>query len=184
MGWWFASRSGPFASEISHVVTSELSKQAHKFRKGNKRQIQNFQGSWLRSELKHEKNSSTGSKAFLNLWAYKETSLKLSSSLKTSLSDNPHVAKDEAGTSLSQGMQGSSWKMIPGTFLVVQWVRVCAPNAGGPGSIPGLGTRSHLPQRRSCTPQLRVCMPQLQKIPHATTTKDPTCHNEDPTCHN
>ena len=32
----------------------------------------------------------------------------------------------------------------PGTSLVVQWVRLCAPNAGGLGSIPGLGTRSHM----------------------------------------
>ena len=29
-----------------------------------------------------------------------------------------------------------------GTFLVVQWLRLQAPNAGGPGSIPGQGTRS------------------------------------------
>ena len=28
-----------------------------------------------------------------------------------------------------------------GTSLVVQWVRLCAPNAGAPGSIPGQGTR-------------------------------------------
>ena len=28
-----------------------------------------------------------------------------------------------------------------GTSLVVQWVRLCAPNAGGPGSIPGQGSR-------------------------------------------
>ncbi|TEA23034.1 hypothetical protein DBR06_SOUSAS12510026, partial [Sousa chinensis] len=28
--------------------------------------------------------------------------------------------------------------------LVVQWVRLHAPNAGGPGSIPGQGTRSHM----------------------------------------
>ena len=39
-----------------------------------------------------------------------------------------------------------------GTSLVVQWLRLCAPNAGGLGSIPGWGTRSHM---------------QL-KIPHAT----------------
>ena len=31
-----------------------------------------------------------------------------------------------------------------GTSLVVQWVRLHAPNAGGPGSIPGQGTRSHM----------------------------------------
>ena len=31
-----------------------------------------------------------------------------------------------------------------GTSLVVQWVRLCAPNAGDRGSIPGQGTRSHM----------------------------------------
>ena len=31
-----------------------------------------------------------------------------------------------------------------GTSLVVQWVTLRAPNAGGPGSIPGQGTRSHM----------------------------------------
>ncbi|TEA26079.1 hypothetical protein DBR06_SOUSAS2210051, partial [Sousa chinensis] len=28
--------------------------------------------------------------------------------------------------------------------LVAQWVRLCTPNAGGLGSIPGQGTRSHM----------------------------------------
>ena len=36
------------------------------------------------------------------------------------------------------------------TSLVVQWLRLCAPNAGGQGSILGHGTRSHMPQLRSC----------------------------------
>ena len=31
-----------------------------------------------------------------------------------------------------------------GTSLVVQWVRLCTPNSGGPGSIPGQGTRSRM----------------------------------------
>ena len=31
-----------------------------------------------------------------------------------------------------------------GTSLVVQWVRLHAPNTGGPGSIPGWGTRSRM----------------------------------------
>ena len=31
-------------------------------------------------------------------------------------------------------------------FLGDQWLRLHAPNAGGPGSIPGQGTRSHMPQ--------------------------------------
>ena len=42
-----------------------------------------------------------------------------------------------------------------GTSLVVQGVRLCAPNAGGPGSITGWGTRSPM---------------------HAA-TKEFTCHN-------
>ena len=53
-----------------------------------------------------------------------------------------------------------------GTSLVVQWLRLHAPNAGDPGLIPGQGTRSHMPQ-----------------------LKDPTCRkdgpasgNEDPVC--
>ena len=29
---------------------------------------------------------------------------------------------------------------------VVKWLRPCAPNAWGLGSIPGQGTRSHMPQ--------------------------------------
>ncbi|TEA24796.1 hypothetical protein DBR06_SOUSAS11110057, partial [Sousa chinensis] len=46
--------------------------------------------------------------------------------------------------------------------LVVQWLRLRTPNAwGGPGLIPGQGTRSHMPQLRS----LRA------------TTKEPACHN-------
>ena len=45
--------------------------------------------------------------------------------------------------------------------LVVQWLRLRVPNAGGSGLIPGGGTSSHRPQQR-------VRMPQL-KILHATT---------------
>ena len=60
-------------------------------------------------------------------------------------------------------------KVIQGTSLVVQWLRLCS-NAGGLGSIPSQGTRSHVLQPR-------IHMPQL-KISHATTNvKDPTCHN-------
>ena len=47
------------------------------------------------------------------------------------------------------------------TSLVVQWLRLCTPNAGGLGLIPGQRTRSHISQ-------LRVWMPKL---------KDPTCRN-------
>ena len=34
--------------------------------------------------------------------------------------------------------------LIYGTSLVVQWVRLRTPNVGGPGSIPGQVTRSHM----------------------------------------
>ena len=41
-----------------------------------------------------------------------------------------------------------------GTCLVVQWLRLDAPSAGAPGSIPGQGAGSHMPE-----------------------LKDPACHN-------
>ena len=44
------------------------------------------------------------------------------------------------------------------TSLVVQWLRLHAPNAGDLGSIPGQGTRSHILQLRCWMPQLRPCM--------------------------
>ncbi|TEA34221.1 hypothetical protein DBR06_SOUSAS2710098, partial [Sousa chinensis] len=51
---------------------------------------------------------------------------------------------------------------FPGNSLVVQWLRLHAPNAGGPGSIPGQGTKSH--------------MHVTTKSSHAT-TKEPGCCN-------
>ena len=39
-----------------------------------------------------------------------------------------------------------------GTSLVVQWLKLCTPNAGSPGLISGQETRSQIPQ-------LRVLMP-------------------------
>lgn len=32
------------------------------------------------------------------------------------------------------------------TFLVVQWLRLCAPSTRAPGLIPGQGTRPHMVQ--------------------------------------
>ena len=51
-----------------------------------------------------------------------------------------------------------------GTFLVVQWRRLCTPNAGVPGSIPGQGTRSHLLQLRVCMSQLRPDLANKSKF--------------------
>ena len=39
-------------------------------------------------------------------------------------------------------------EMENGTSLVVQWLRLQAPSEGGKGSVPGQGTRSHVPQLR------------------------------------
>ena len=46
-------------------------------------------------------------------------------------------------------------KMWLWEFLVVQWLRLHAPNAGGPGSIPGQGPRSTCCSQRCCLPPLR-----------------------------
>ena len=35
-----------------------------------------------------------------------------------------------------------------------QWLRFHAPSAGGPGSVPGQGTRSHMPQRKLKIPRV------------------------------
>ena len=35
-----------------------------------------------------------------------------------------------------------------GTSQLIQWLRLHVPNAGGLGSIPDWGTRSHMPQLR------------------------------------
>ena len=32
-----------------------------------------------------------------------------------------------------------------GTSLVLQWLRLCMPNVGGVGFLPGWGTRSYMP---------------------------------------
>ena len=56
-------------------------------------------------------------------------------------------------------------------LLVVQWLRLLDPSAGGPGLIPGQGTNFHMSQLRVCMLKLkkkkippaatRSCMPQL-----------------------
>ena len=43
-----------------------------------------------------------------------------------------------------------------GASLAVQWLRLHAPNAGGWGSIPGQGTRSHMLQLSVCKLQLKI----------------------------
>ena len=59
-------------------------------------------------------------------------------------------------------------RLWQGTSLVVQWLSLHAPNAGGLGLVPSQGTRAHMPQLRVLTPQL----------------KDTTCPSEDRRSHN
>ena len=48
------------------------------------------------------------------------------------------------------------------TLLAIQWPRLCAPNAGGSGMIPGQGTRSYMPQRKIPSAAVKVDDPVLQ----------------------
>ena len=57
-----------------------------------------------------------------------------------------------------------------GTSLVVQWLRHRTPSAGGLGSIPGQGTRLHMPQLKS--------LHATTKALHAT--KEFACLNKRP----
>ena len=50
-----------------------------------------------------------------------------------------------------------------GTSLVVQWLRLRAPNAGGWGSIPGQGTGSHMPQLKISGAAMKTRRSQIKK---------------------
>ena len=49
-------------------------------------------------------------------------------------------------------------------ILVVQWLRLCTPNAGGPGSIPGQGTRSHMQELNSPHSANKTRFSQINKM--------------------
>ena len=51
-----------------------------------------------------------------------------------------------------------------GTAMVVQWVKLPAPNSGSPSLIPGQGTRSHMPQLKILHAAMKIKDP-------CTTTK-------------
>ena len=70
----------------------------------------------------------------------------------------------ERVTAAERKPQRDGKKRSPGTYMVVQWLRLCAPNAGCLGSIPGQGTRSQMLQ-------LRAGMPQLKILPTTTKTQ-------------
>lgn len=59
--------------------------------------------------------------------------------------------------------ENSSSEGATGTSLVTQWLRLGAPDAGGPASAPGHGTGSHMPQLGVCMLQPRVCSRPQQR---------------------
>ena len=54
-------------------------------------------------------------------------------------------------------------KLFHGASLVVQWLRLRAPNAGGPGSIPGQETRFHVLQLKIPCAATRTCSSQINR---------------------
>ena len=51
-------------------------------------------------------------------------------------------SKDQVFHSENYSLSGAR-RPVAGTSLVVQWLRLWVPTTGGPGSIPGQGTRSY-----------------------------------------
>ena len=74
-----------------------------------------------------------------------------------SATDNEHVIRN-CNMSLPHFMPTTHFSLLTTIHyilyicensLVVQWLRLCTPNAGGLGSIPGQGTRSHMAQLKT-----------------------------------
>ena len=85
-----------------------------------------------------------------DIWQNQYNIVKFKNKIK--LKKNKYINK------LPKGKKKNRPCVIPQsrTALVVQWLRLCVPNAGLPGLIPGQGIRSHMAQ-------LRVCMQQLKR---------------------
>ena len=81
---------------------------------------------------------------------------------RVDLTYNPWSEKDKMDVGCQQRGHTHEEMNCPGTSPGAQWLRLHAPNAGDPASIPGQVTRSHIP-----------------KSSHAS-TKDPMCCNKDP----
>ena len=75
--------------------------------------------------------------------------------------DDPQRHFSKEGIQMAYMLEKIFSASLTGTSLVVQWLRLQSPNAGGPGTISGQGARSHM------TP-LKVHMSQLN-ISHAAT---------------
>ena len=76
-----------------------------------------------------------------------------------------------------QDPQNVHQEWTTGTFLVVQWLRLCTPNTGDPVWIPGWRTRSHTLQWRSCLLQLRPGQSVSSVTQSCPTLCDPMNHS-------
>ena len=65
--------------------------------------------------------------------------------------------------SLLLGFINLTKRSLPGTSLVIQWLRLCALNAGDPGSIPGQGIRSHMSQLKIPCATTKIWHSQINK---------------------
>ena len=62
-------------------------------------------------------------------------------------------------------------RQITRDFPGAQWLRLCAPNTGGPGLIPGQGTRARMTQLRACMPQLKILHAAMKILRVTTKTR-------------
>ena len=60
---------------------------------------------------------------------------------------------------------------------MVPWLRLCAPNAGGLGSIPGQATRFHMHAATKSSHATTKESGELQLSSPRATTKEATCRN-------
>ena len=86
---------------------------------------------------------------------------------KVSQPSTPTGAWGDEGRQGSQSRQRTSSRHHQlRTSLMVPWLRLCTPNAGDSGLIPGQGTRSHMSQLRVHTPQLKGCNKDCKSCIH------------------
>ena len=59
-----------------------------------------------------------------------------------------------------------SWTLLRKGTSLAQWLKLHAPSGGGPGLIPGQGTKSHMQQQRSKILHTSIKTPcsQINKI--------------------
>ena len=88
------------------------------------------------------------------------------------LERSPHITMKDLHAATKVPLATNEWmlKNKTETSLVIQWLRLWAPNAGALGWIPGQGARSHMPQEeftccnyRSHTLQLKTWRGQINK---------------------